>query len=90
MVTLYEQDKRADVDEEVSRSRGNSNDTKMEDIEKKIEGEEGQRQVGKKGKSNKITHTPTRPGVQVTPNKKKRQQAACRNPPKRAGTTKGS
>jgi hypothetical protein len=61
---------KTDVNEEVSRSRGNSNDTKMEDIEKRLEGEEGLRQVGKKGKSNKITRTPTRPGVQVTPNKK--------------------
>jgi hypothetical protein len=84
MITLYEQDKRTDVDEEVSRSRGNSNDTKMEDIEKSIEGEEGLRRVGKKGKSNEITRTPTRPGVQVTPNKKWQQV-----PPKKSRYNKG-
>jgi hypothetical protein len=88
MVTLYEQDKRTDVDKEVSQSRGNSNDTKMEDIEKRIEGEEGLRRVGKKGKSNKITHTPTRPRVQVTPNKKT-AAGRMQEPPKKSSYNKG-
>jgi hypothetical protein len=60
----------------------------MDFADNDTEGEKGQRQVGKKGKSNKITLTPNRPGVQGTPNGK--MAGGCiQDPPKNCRYNKG-
>ncbi len=60
----------------------------MDSADNDTEGEKGQRRVGKKGKSNEITLTPNRPGVQVTPNGKM-AGGGIQPPPQKSRYNKG-
>jgi hypothetical protein len=68
MVSPYKWEEHPAVESEVARCGRKDSVDAMDFTDDDTKGEKGQRQVGKKVKSNKITLTPNRPGFQVTPN----------------------
>jgi hypothetical protein len=66
----YGKDEHPAIKDEDARGEGKDSVEEMEFTDNGTEVEKGQTHVRKKVKSNKITLTPNRPGVQVTPNGK--------------------
>ncbi len=84
----YGKDEHPAVEDEATRGEGKDSNKEMEFTDNDTEVEKGQRRIGKKGKSNKITLTPNRPGVQVTPNEKTAGRR-IQDPPKKSSYNKG-
>jgi hypothetical protein len=84
----YGKDEHPAFQDEFARWKGKDSNKEMEFTDDDTEVENGQRRIGKKGKSNKITLTPNRPRVQVTPNEKTTGRR-IEDPPKKSRYNKG-
>jgi hypothetical protein len=84
----YGKDEHPAIKDEVARGEGKDSNKEIEFTDGNTEMEKGQRRIKKKWKSNKITLTPNRTGVQVIPNEKM-AGGHIQDPPKKFRYNKG-